>query len=82
MTKHVTLRDANQNFARYVREAEQGADIVITRRGQPVARLSPVRTAGKLTPKQQAALARILAGAAEGWHSTGEPFDRDALHER
>jgi prevent-host-death family protein len=82
MTKHVTLRDANQNFARYVREAEQGEEIVITRRGQPVARLSAARAHGKLTPKQRAALERILASASKGWHSTGEPFDRDALYER
>jgi prevent-host-death family protein len=42
MTKTLTLRDANQTFARCIREVEAGEEIVITRNGTPVARLSPV----------------------------------------
>lgn len=42
MTKTLTLREANQGFARCIREVEAGEEFVITRNGTPVARLSPV----------------------------------------
>jgi prevent-host-death family protein len=42
MTKTVTVREANQSFARCIREVEAGEEFVITRNGTPVARLSSV----------------------------------------
>ena len=55
MDKEVALRDANQQFARYVRAVEAGESFVITRRGKPVARLVPVEPGRRvLTPEQQA----------------------------
>ena len=42
MSKVVTLREANQSFARCIREVEAGEEFVITRNGTPVARLTPV----------------------------------------
>ncbi|MBN9563559.1 MAG: type II toxin-antitoxin system prevent-host-death family antitoxin [Alphaproteobacteria bacterium] len=81
--KTISLRDANQGFAHYVREVEAGEEFVITRNGEPVARLVPVRPATRqLTPKQEAALARIRARMAEGWPLGGEKFDREALYDR
>ena len=49
MTQTLTLRDANQSFARCIRDVEAGADFIITRNGKPVARLSPVSTRRVLT---------------------------------
>jgi prevent-host-death family protein len=81
--KTVSLRDANQGFARYIREVEAGEEFVITRNGTPVARLVPVQPAArKLTPKQEAALARTRARMAEGWPLGGEKIDRDELYDR
>ncbi len=82
MTKTLTLREANQTFARCIREVEAGEDIVITRNGTPVARLSPVNQARVLTPEQQAAWERMKAAMEEGWDIGAGPLDRDALHER
>ncbi len=82
MTKTLTLREANQTFARCIREVEAGADIVITRNGTPVARLSPVNKRRVLTPGQQAALERTRQRMQEGWDLGAGPLDRDALHER
>jgi prevent-host-death family protein len=82
MTKTLTLRDANQSFARCIREVESGEDFVITRNGTPVARLSPVNQKRVLTPVQQAALERTLRRMEEGWDIGAGPLDRDALHER
>ena len=85
--KTITLRDANQGFARCVREVEAGEEFVITRNGKPVARLAPVSGRRVLTAEQEAALARtkarrnlLIPDAAEPF--VVKPLDRDALHER
>jgi prevent-host-death family protein len=82
MTKTLTLRDANQTFARCIREVEAGEEIVITRNGTPVARISPVNKHRILTPKQQAALERTCQRMEQGWDIGAGPLDRDSLHER
>jgi prevent-host-death family protein len=81
--KTIPLREANQSFARIVREVEGGAMFTITRNGAPVARLVPVAGAPRrLTAEQEAALARTEARMAVGWPLSAGPLDRDALHER
>jgi prevent-host-death family protein len=82
MTKTVTLREANQSFARCIREVEGGEEFVITRNGAPVARLSPVSKRRVLTPVQQAAWERMKAAMDKGWDIGAGRLDRDALHER
>jgi len=80
MEQRVSLREANQHLARYVKAAERGEEIVITRRGRPVALLSGLdRGERPLTGVQRAALARILARKA---HLGGKAPSRDDLHER
>jgi prevent-host-death family protein len=80
--KEVALREANQQFARYVRAVEAGESFVITRRGKPVARLVPVEPGKRvLTPEQQAARARALERMREGWDLGGYKFNRDELYE-
>ncbi len=85
MDKEVALREANQQFARYVRAVEAGDTFVITRRGKPVARLVPVEPGKRvLTPEQQEIRQQLLERMRRGI-DLGErtkPFDRDALHER
>jgi prevent-host-death family protein len=82
MTKTVTLRDANQNFAKYVREAESGRELVITRRGAPVAKLVPATAQRVLSPAQETARARTRAKLRKGWALNLGTIDRDLLHER
>jgi prevent-host-death family protein len=83
MSKVISLREANQAFSRCIREVEAGEEYVITRKGQPVARLVPVPHKRVLTPEQEAALARAVAIMEEGWDLSLEyPLDRDSLHER
>lgn len=82
MEREVTVRDANQNFAKYVRAVESGETFVITKRGQPVARLVPVeRGQRRLTPEQEAALARTIERMQKGWPLGGGRFDRDSLYD-
>lgn len=82
MSKTISLRDANQAFARFIREVEAGADYVITRNGRPVARLMPVGGRRILNSAQQAARSRARARMEKGWPIGAERLDRDALHER
>jgi prevent-host-death family protein len=82
MAKVLTLREANQGFAGYVRAVEAGEEFVITRNGTPVARLMPVARGRVLTPQQKAAWARLQAAMEKGWDIGAGPLDRDGLHER
>ena len=82
MSNTISLREANQRFARCIREVEAGAEYVITRNGRPVARLVPVGGRRILTAAQEAALARTLSRMAKGWPIGAGPLDREALHER
>ena len=83
MDKEVTLREANQQFAKYVRAVETGESFVITRRGKAVARLVPVEPGKRiLTPEQQAARQRALERMRRGIDMGGAGFNRDELYER
>jgi prevent-host-death family protein len=82
MSRTITLREANQAFSRCIREVEAGEEYVITRKGEPVARLVPIAGRRILTTEQEAALARTRARMEKGWPIGAGPLDRDAIHER
>ena len=82
MTKTVTLRDANQNFSEYVRQVEAGEEIVITRRGAPVVKMSRVSGKRVLTPEQQAALERTRKRLEKGWDLGDWKIPRDEIYKR
>ena len=80
--RSVSAREANQAFSRILGEAEAGEEIVITRRGKPVATLRPyqkpkydTRKAGRI----ERALERLEKGLPLGMT---RPFTRDEMHER
>jgi prevent-host-death family protein len=81
MSKTITLRDANQGFSRCIREVEAGEEFVITRKGQPVAKLVPVGGKRVLTPEQEVARARALAIMKEGWPLNIRRFNRDEIYQ-
>ncbi len=80
--RYVSLREANQYLSQYIRAVEQGEDIIITRRGRPVAKLTAVESKRQLTDEQQAALERLGRRMQEGHALGGERFNRDIAHER
>ena len=65
MKQQISIRQANQNFSRYIVEVERGREFVVTRRGKPVAVIAPAprRAARALNPAQKAALRRLLQAA-------------------
>lgn len=82
MAQRISLREANQHLSQYIAAVERGEEVIITRRGKPVAKLVKVTEKRKLTSDQKAAWQRTLARMTKGVSLGGEEFDRDAAHER
>ena len=61
--QQISLREANQHLSRYVAQVEKGSEILITRRGIPVARLTGVARQQRVSREQRQALARLRASA-------------------
>jgi prevent-host-death family protein len=80
--RHVTAREANQHFAKVLSAVEGGEQVVISKRGKPVAVMSPYKPA--LDAEHQAAVDRMIASMDEPVE-LGAPFrtfTRDEMHER
>jgi prevent-host-death family protein len=81
----VSAREANQAFSRLLGEAEAGEELVITRRGKPVATLAPYREPA-MTSERRAAVERAIAMMDEGLPIASDaprpPFTREEMHER
>jgi prevent-host-death family protein len=79
--KQVSARDANQRFAEMLATVEAGERVVITKRGRPVAVVSPY--AIEVTPERQAAIDRMIASMDEPVVLKGgfRTFSRDEMHE-
>jgi prevent-host-death family protein len=80
--KQVTAREANQHFARILSAVEAGEQVVISKRGKPVAVMSPYKPA--LDAEHQAAVEHLKAVMDEP-AELGAPFrtfTRDEMHER
>ena len=76
----VGAREANQQFSRLLREAENGQEITITRNGQPVARLIPARSARNPRARRKA-LVEMIKLMEKGLDLGGRKFTRDEMHE-
>jgi prevent-host-death family protein len=76
--RSVSAREANQQFARILGEAANGEEIVITRRGKPVAVLAPYRRA-PLTPEQKVAIEELVEMMKRGLVQGARRFTRDEM---
>jgi len=56
---NVSVRDLKANLSRYLREAHAGQDVVVTSRGQPVARLLAVSEDAAEKPSGEELLRRL-----------------------
>ncbi len=82
MSKEVTVADAKKQLSSWVRSAEYGETVVITRRGKPVAALVSTEDLGQLERLRAAGPAAGLAGLAGGWDSSDEFVSNTLLHTR
>lgn len=82
MRRQVPIREVNQHLSRYIKAVENGEDIIITKRGKAVARLSAIEQPNSLNAKQEEALARSLERMRKGYDLGGQAPNRENLHER
>ena len=82
MREIVSIREANQHLSRYLERVEQGAEIIITRRGKAIARVLPIEAQPHLSDAQRAARERLRARMSRGYALGGARVDREVLHER
>lgn len=83
----VTAREANQQFSKLLQRAEAGEEVLITKRGRPVARLVPVCD-GRAEVEREREIAAFIAhlrdgvpgGTVAGW-TRDELYD-DAIESR
>lgn len=80
--RSVSAREANQAFSRILGEAERGEEVVITRRGKPVAVLRPWKEP-EISPERKAAIERAIALMEKGVPLGGGPYykSRDELYD-
>ncbi len=78
MSKEVTVAEAKKQLSSWVRNAEYGETVVITRRGKPVAALVSTEDLGQLERLRAAGPNAGLAGLAGGWDNSDE-FVRNTL---
>jgi prevent-host-death family protein len=76
----VGAREANQQFSRLLREAEEGHDILITRNGEPVARLTSAKR-HRDAKARAAALKQLEKLMDKGMDLGGRRWTRDEMHE-
>ena len=79
----VSARKANHEFSELLSRVERGEEVLITKRGKPVALLCPYRPP-LLTPERQRALDHAIEVMTQGlpWGGTLRAFTRDDMHER
>lgn len=82
MQEIVSIRDANQRLSQYLERVEQGTEIIITRRGKPIARVLPIEDRPRLSDAQQSARERLRQRMERGYALGGARVDRETLHER
>lgn len=78
----VSAREANQSFSKLLQAVVEGEEVVITRRGKPVARLTPIEEKAR-DAEREAEIERLIEHWREGI-DLGEPvtWTRDELYER
>ncbi|MAG97508.1 MAG: type II toxin-antitoxin system prevent-host-death family antitoxin [Alphaproteobacteria bacterium] len=79
--KTVSAREANQSFSKLLAAAADGEEVLITRRGKPVARLGPA-SAVELDRKRAAAVKRMTRRMKRGIALGGVKVVRDEIYKR
>ncbi len=76
----VSAREANQAFSKLLAAVAAGDEVVITRRGRPVGKLSPY--SAEASAERAAAIEHMVKLMRQGVHVGGLRATRDEMHER
>jgi prevent-host-death family protein len=79
--RNVSARAASRSFPRLLRAALRGEEVVITRLGRPIARLTPEQRQPS-TALRERAFREMVEMMRKGIPLGGRPFTRDEMHER
>ena len=81
--KSVSARQATHEFSDLLSRVERGEEILITKRGKPVAVLRPY-SPPLMTPEREKAIQHALDVMTKGlsWGATLRTFSRAEMHER
>lgn len=80
--RSVSAREANQAFSKLLQAVVDGEEVVITRRGKPVARMAPIGPKAAEEKREQE-IARIIEHLREGVDlGPTVTWTRDELYER
>jgi prevent-host-death family protein len=80
MTRFISAADANRQFSEILGQAARGETVVITRRGLPVAQLTPFAAASEGT--DSSAWDRLMTTLNTGVPLGGMRLERDDLYDR
>lgn len=78
----VPLREVNHHLAQYIHSVEKGNEVIITRRGKPIARMTALKKVTHLPPQKERSRKKLLSLMEKGLSLKGETFNRAELHER
>ena len=80
--KTITLREANQQFSKLMREIEEtGETVVVLRNGKPAVKLSPVAVRRIATPEEQEEAKQRLMDPGRSFTFPDDwKFNRDETH--
>ncbi len=78
----ISLMTANQNFSKMIKQVELGEIFVITRRGRPIAKLTPHKLDKTNDPEWVSAYERMMENLNEGASLGGLRVRRDELYDR
>ena len=79
----IGLREANHHLAKHIKAVEAGHEVIITRRGQPVARLTrDLEMDRREDPRWRAAYDEMLRLMEQGLPLGGDRWTREEIHER
>jgi prevent-host-death family protein len=78
MKQQISLREANQHLSKYIEAVERGDEIIITKRGKPVAKLVGADSSMKWKPEQEEALEALFA---LGIKMEGRTYRREEIYE-
>ena len=69
------IKEVRQHFAEYLAKVERGEEVIITRRSEPIARISPVKTvrSGQLASRRS---------LRESIAPRGNPLSQDVISSR
>ena len=79
--KTVTLTTVNRNFSKLIREIENGETFVITRRGRPIAKLTPHKLEKEDDPDWVCAYERMMVHLNEGASLGGLRVNRENFYD-